>query len=124
MVFKNKRWLLAALLGLLCGFLNALLGAGGGIPLVFGMQRMSPKNATNGRSFFTTTLAVMLPLSLFSYLLYQKSGHVPLSPPPSLLVPALLGGAIGALLLPHLRVKLLRRIFATVVLLSGILTVI
>ena len=42
----------------------------------------------------------------------------------AVIVFAVLGGAIGAVLLPHLRVKLLRRIFATVVLLSGILTVI
>ena len=75
-------------------------------------------------AFFTTTLAVMLPLSLFSYLQYQKSGHVPPTPPLSLLLPALLGGAVGALLLSHLQVKLLQRIFATVVLFSGILMVI
>lgn len=124
MIFKGKKWVPAALLGLLCGFLNALLGAGGGIPLVFGMQRIFRNNTANGRSFFTTTLAVMLPLSLFSYLQYQKSGHVPPTPPLSLLLPAVLGGAVGALLLSRLQVKLLQRIFATVVLFSGILMVI
>ena len=124
MISNLKKWLPIPFLGLVAGFLNALLGAGGGIPLLLGLQALLGKRVADGRRFFTTTLAVMLPLSLLSVWQYQKKGALPTPPLFALLVPAVLGGALGALLLPRLSVGALRKIFATVVLFSGIFMVI
>lgn len=112
------------LLGCLCGFLNGLLGAGGGIPLVVGMQCLFGNKVPNGKRFYVTTLAVMLPLSLFSAYRYAQKGAFPFSLFYKLILPAVLGGALGAFLLRVVPIRILGRIFATVVLLSGILMVI
>ena len=106
--------------GAIAGFLNGLLGAGGGIPLVLGLSFVLGKKATNGRRFFTTALAVMLPLSLYSVRRYTT--FLPLDGVQLCVIalPALAGGAIGAWLLGHLSASALKRIFATVTALSGI----
>ena len=116
-----KKALPASLLGLVAGFLNGLLGAGGGIPLVMGLRAIFGKKVANGRRFFTTALAVMLPLSLYS--IYRYASKAPLMTPQltALLLPALLGGGVGAWLLGRLPMGVVNRIFATVVALSGIL---
>jgi uncharacterized membrane protein YfcA len=119
-----KKTLPVSLLGLTAGFLNGLLGDGGGIPLVMGLRCLFGKKVANGRRFFTTALAVMLPLSLFSVYRYAKKAPIPTDLFGGILFPALLGGAVGAWLLGKLPTKILGRIFATVMALSGILMVI
>lgn len=116
-----KNLLPVLLLGSLAGFLNGFLGAGGGIPLVLGLTLLFGKKAVNGRRFFTTALAVMLPLSLFSVFRYCASAALPTTFWQGMLCPALAGGAVGAWLLGRLSTGLLNRIFATVMVLSGIL---
>ena len=108
-------------IGLLAGFLNGLLGAGGGIPLVMGLAGIFGKKVANGRRFFTTALAVMLPLSLFSAYQYLQKAPISTERFYLILFPSLLGGAVGAWLLPHIPTHTLGYIFATVVALSGIL---
>lgn len=109
--------------GFLAGFLNGLLGTGGGILLLFGLRLLFSKKVANGRRFFTTTIAAMLPLSLFSVWQYAQKEPIPTRAVLAFLLPGVLGGLLGAMLLPHLPTRTLGRIFATVVLLSGILTV-
>ena len=116
-----KRSLLVLLLGALAGFLNGLLGAGGGIPLVLGLTLLFGKKAANGRRIFTTALAVMLPLSLFSFLCYTQAAPLCDLQFFAVFFPSLAGGAVGAWLLGRLSVVVLNRIFATVMALSGIL---
>ncbi len=116
-----KKTLPVSLLGVAAGFLNGLLGAGGGIPLVMGLRWLFGKKVANGRRFFTTALAVMLPLSLFSVYRYVQKAPIPTDLFYTMLFPALLGGAVGAWLLGRLSTKVLGRIFATVVALSGVL---
>ena len=124
MIFFIKKSLPVLLIGALAGFLNGLLGAGGGIPIVVGSHLLWGKKVDNVRRFFTTALAVTLPFSVYS--LFQYRDLLPLSHDLFLFVslPAALGGIAGALLLSRLPTTLLGRIFATVVLLSGVLMVI
>ena len=124
MAFYIKTLIPILLLGGAAGFLNGLLGTGGGIPLVLGLHCLLGKRVVDSKRFFTTALAVMLPLSLYSLAKYRVSS--PLSHDVFLFtaLPAALGGIAGALLLSHLPASALGRIFATVVLISGILVVI
>ena len=121
MAYFVKRILTVLLLGTFAGFLNGLLGAGGGIPLVLGLSLLFGKKAANGRRFFTTALATMLPLSLLS--VYRYAAAVPIAGMQLLAValPSLAGGALGATILKRLSIAALNRIFATIVALSGIL---
>ena len=115
---------LLLLIGFGAGLLNGLLGAGGGIVIVMGLRVLLGKTPINGRRFYTTAIAVMLPLSLVSVWQYAKSGHLNELPLGATVLPALLGGLLGAFLLRFLKPKLLARLFAAVVLISGIVLVI
>jgi uncharacterized membrane protein YfcA len=124
MVFFIKKLLPVLFLGGAAGFLNGLLGAGGGIPLVFGLRALWGKKVEDGRRFFTTALAVMLPLSLYSVSKYPS-----VLPPACdellfVALPAALGGLIGALSLSRLSMTALNRIFSGIIILSGFLMVI
>ena len=119
---KNGIFLLIALLfcGFAAGFCNGLLGAGGGVLLVLAEGALFGKTAVNGRRFFTTALSVMLPLSGLSAWQYAAAG-MRFSPAVWPLVGAAIGGIAGALLLWRLSTAALRRIFAAVLLVSGVL---
>lgn len=111
-------------IGIVAGFLNGLLGAGGGIVIVFGLGLLIGKKLPDPRSIYATAIAVMLPLSAFSAWQYFKNGHIAESNLGLLILPALAGGALGAWLLRRLSPRALSRIFAAVVLASGIVLVI
>ena len=66
----------------------------------------------------------MLPLSALSAWQYFKNGHLGDNNLGLLILPALAGGALGAWLLRRLSPRALSRIFAAVVLVSGIVLVI
>lgn len=110
-------------IGLGAGFLNGLLGAGGGILIVFGLRRLLRGRLKDPRAIYPTAIAVMLPLSLLSVWQYARAGSLELSDLAWLILPAIAGGAIGALLLRRLSVKTMSRLFAAVVLISGLVLV-
>ena len=110
-------------IGLCAGFLNGLLGAGGGILIVFGLRKLLKGHLKDPRAIYPTAIAVMLPLSLLSAWQYARAGSLELSHLCWLILPAIAGGAIGALRLRRLSVKALSRIFAAVVFISGLVLV-
>ena len=119
---KAKRSVLFFLL--LCaaaGFLNGLLGAGGGILLVWAVHTCIQSPTEDGvRDTFAATLAAIVPLTALSAFLYQ-SGNLPsMSEMSALILPAIAGGTIGGLLLGKIPTALLKKIFAVLVLYSGI----
>ncbi len=114
---------LLGFLGLLGGLLNGLLGAGGGIVIVAGLRAIYKGKLSDARSVYVSAIAVMLPLSLVSVWRYAHAGLVPQAPFHALILPAIAGGATGALLLRHLTPHALSRLFAAVVLVSGIVLV-
>ena len=112
------------LLGFFAGVLNGLLGAGGGILIVIGLRALLGKKISDSRRIYATAIAVMLPISVVSAWQYLKGGHISTPSIGIFLFPAILGGGLGALLLRRLKPLLLARIFAAVVLVSGIVLVI
>ena len=126
------RSLVVALLGLASGIVNGLLGAAGGILLALALPRLSApawlggdnshlSSETDRRDLLATVLAVMLPISAVSAFMYWQRG---MGAAPSLLwaslVPAMLGGVVGAMLLDRIPRETMRRIFALVVVVAGI----
>lgn len=107
-------------LGLGAGFINGLLGAGGGILIVFGLSRLLRGKIRDPRSVYASAIAVILPLSILSAIQYFRQGSLEIHTLELLILPALLGGALGGLLLRRLSPAALSRIFAVVVLISGI----
>ena len=131
-VGRTLPWILCALAGLGAGLLNGLLGAAGGILLVTILPRITPPAQLyppalplgtyhERRDILAASLAVMLPVSAVSGLFYWLGG---IRPSPALLlslvIPAAAGGLLGAKLLARIPNRLLKKIFAAVVVIAGI----
>ena len=110
--------------GLLAGAVNGLLGAGGGILIVFGLSPLLPHDPEGQRDVFANALAVMFPISIVSVIGYAMAGRFSLDGFAHYLIPCVLGGVLGALLLGKLKISLLQKLFAIIVVWSGIYMVI
>ena len=128
----RRAGVVCAAVGIGAGLLNGLLGAAGGILLVLLLPKLPLKQAFPASPFpggdpphpkdvLTTSMAVMLPVSAVSTLLYYAGG---IRPDPallsSLILPAAAGGMLGAVLLGRIPDRLLRRGFALLVTVSGL----
>ena len=119
---KAKRTVLAlSAAGLAAGFLNGLLGAGGGIVLVYALSLLRPDRSPDGvRDTFAATVACVLPMTAVSALLYAESGRLGGISLTGMILPAAAGGVCGALLLDKISTGILKKIFAALVLFAGI----
>ena len=125
--------LLLLLIGGATGFVNGLLGAGGGIVLIY-LLRFAQKSYSNmpkqlalpsdSRDVFASALAGTLPLSLFSVAKYTTAGRLNLSDFAPLILPSLLGGLLGGFLLDRLKLPWIRTLFSLLVLVSGVLMIV
>lgn len=114
--------------GLAAGFINGLLGAGGGILLVFIMGLALPSAGTRAheailpdkRDIFANALAAMLPVTAVSVMSYAARGDIHLEGAETYIFSAVIGGLGGAWLLDKLRFETVRRMFALIVIISGI----
>ena len=106
--------------GFFAGFINGLAGTGGGVLLVFLLSYLCfPADKT----FATTNMTVLI-LSFISLFLYLKNGTLS----PELLprffgtafIPAVLGGAVGSLLLSKIKGSFLKKLFAVLVIVGGV----
>ncbi len=115
----NGSSLLLATGGLLAGFVNGLLGAGGGIIIVFVLSKLLKEG--DSRDVFANALCVMLPLSVVSCAIYVSNGAVSFEGFSFFIIPAILGGLIGGFLLCKINTFFLKKLFAALVAISGIL---
>lgn len=117
---KTRLFVLVAV-GASAGFLNGLLGAGGGILLVYALSALNPDKSPDGvRNNFAATIASVLPVTVLSAVLYAVDGRMDLAAVSPLVLPALLGGFAGAWLLGRINTTLLKKLFAALVIYSGI----
>jgi uncharacterized membrane protein YfcA len=114
--------LLTVLCGLGAGIINGLLGAGSGILLAYTLRALSPALRDDSRDLMANATAIILPISLVSVFFYLRAGTLP--PPAQLspfLLPGIVGGLFGALLLDKLSGTAVKRLFGSVVLVSGLI---
>lgn len=119
---KTKRSLLTfVLICFAAGFTNGLLGAGGGILLVWAFATCIDDPAGDAvRDTFAATLAAVIPITALSAFLYGTESLPDMADLSVLFLPAMVGGVFGALLLGKIPATLLKKIFAVLVLYSGI----
>ena len=115
------------LTGLAAGLINGLLGTGGGILVVLVLgtwyRRQSTGSAASrdaAKSVYVTSLLTMLPISLFSALQYARQGRLDLTAFAPFLLPAILGGLVGGVVLDRVRLPFLQKLFALLLLISGV----
>lgn len=111
----NLLWLIIA--GLVIGWVNGFWGGGGGmicVPVLISLLKLPEKRA------HATTLLIMLPLSICSFVIYLLKGSVDIQM--SLIVGGgfVVGGVLGALLLKDINNIVLRLVFALVIVAGGV----
>ena len=119
---KKRRLLLWG--GLAAGFLNGLLGAGGGIVIIWILEKTLEYRTDDKRDVFANALAVMLPISAMSAISYAVSGGLPRDDITRFLFPAILGGLLGAFLLDRIGADTVKTLFCLLVILSGVVMVV
>lgn len=117
--------LLTAIGGLAAGFINGMLGTGGGIILVFllgYLMRRDPtlKKIYSTRDVFATVISAILPMSFVSAWFYIKDGSVNINDALPYILPGIAGGIAGAYLLDKINVKFLKKLFAAMVIYAGV----
>ena len=117
---KIKKFIPFFFVGAAAGFINGLLGAGGGIVIAFFLSHSLSANQKDGNGVFANTVATMLPISLVSLLFYFKRGYINFNIEFVRLLPAaLIGGFLGAFLLTKLKIKTVKILFSLLVIISG-----
>ncbi len=111
---KNK--IKKAALGLVSGLIAGLLGSGGGIAVVEGLERFGVEE----KRAHAASIAVIFPVSALTAAMYGMGGYVPFWPTLWLCVGAALGGIAGAFLLRRISVRLLNNIFTLLIAGSGV----
>ena len=114
---KKKENLHMLLSGAFVGLVNGIFGGGGGmlvVPLLVALMKKNPKVA------HATAIAVILPISLVSGILYVVFGNFDIRVGIPVTAGVLAGGIIGAFLLKKLPPKWVVVIFAVVMAAAGV----
>ncbi len=116
---NKKQRFLTVLFGAVTGFINGFFGGGGGmivVPVMTVLMKVEQKVA------HATALAVILPISIISTIIYFFGGAVELEILPAITISlgVIVGGVLGALILKKIDNKLLVKGFAVVMLIAGI----
>lgn len=112
-----KKRLLLTTLGGVIGFLNGFFGGGGGMVCVPALERVLKLDNKHAHA---TAIAVIFPLSLVSCAIYIFKGAIQSLPLLTVGLGVLLGGIIGSIALKILPGKIVRIVFAFVMLAGGI----
>ncbi len=109
----------AYLSGALAGAANGLFGAGGGMVLVPGLERLT---SVSENALFPTSVAVILPLCLVSLTVYGLHGDIPWQAAWPYLIGSALGGVLAGTLGKRIPTDWLHRILGLLILWGGVRT--
>lgn len=112
---QNAKWKMAAVGGTV-GLLNGLFGGGGGMAVVPFLVSLgfSQKEA------HATAILVILPVCLVSALIYLFRGQIEMNAFLPVALGSTAGGMLGAALLPRLKGRTVRCLFAALMLAAGV----
>ncbi len=104
------------IVGGVTGIANGLFGSGGGmlsVPLL-------ESTGLEAKKAHASSIAITLPLSLISMIIYSVKGHIDYSLALKFVPLGILGAIIGSKLLKKISNKLLKKIFGVILIISGI----
>jgi len=103
--------------GILAGFVNGLLGSGGGVLIVLYLTIIAKIERKNAQA---TAIAVILPLTVLSSIIYARRGYVDWPLLWKVSIGGIAGAVLGAFLLNKLKSKLLKKLFGIFLVIAGI----
>ncbi|MBE5746187.1 MAG: sulfite exporter TauE/SafE family protein [Clostridiales bacterium] len=117
--FKSKKFkiIISLLGGVFVGFLNGFFGGGGGmvvVPLLIFLLGLKEKQA------HATAIFCILPLSITSSIIYITQANLNLNNLLFVSIGVIVGGIIGSLILKKINNKVLRVIFALIMIIAGV----
>ncbi|MBF8982375.1 sulfite exporter TauE/SafE family protein [Lutibacter sp. B2] len=112
---KNK--IKMFIIGTVTGFINGLLGSGGGTIIVPTMERILKIETHKAHA---TAIAVIFPISFISAMIYIKNQNIEWVSTGYITIGGVIGGFIGAKLLNKFSSKWLHRIFGLVMIITGV----
>lgn len=104
-------------IGAVIGFINGFLASGGGIAAVLFLEKVLK---TETKKAHATAIAVILPLSLASVLVYGIGGYKDWSLVFKAAAGGMLGAALGAKILNRMPKKYIKTIFGVVMIIAGV----
>ena len=114
-IFKNRK-IYIPLFGILIGLVNGLMGAGGGMLTV----PLLKKCGLEQKEAHSNAVAVILPITAVSALLYLIKGYVNISDALLFVPTGIIGSLIGAYLLKKISPKWLKKLFGGFMIYAGI----
>lgn len=105
---------LFSLWGVIAGFLNGLLGAGGGMAVVPILQ-----TKTEIKKSHATCVAIIFPMCIVSAVIYLLNGTVTFSDALPFWIWGIIGALIGTVFLSKFRPVWIRKIFAVLMIWAG-----
>lgn len=106
-----------AIIGFIAGIVNGLCGSGGGTILVPSLVFLSKIKDHNAHA---TAIAVILPFTIISALIYAKSGIIDMSTTLKVTAGTITGAFIGSKLLNKLPINILRKLFGIFMIIASI----
>lgn len=103
--------------GILAGFINGLLGSGGGVLVVLYLTIFAKVGRKNSQA---TAIAVILPLAILSSVIYAKGGFVEWAHLWKVSVGGVAGAVLGAVLLNKLKPKFIKKLFGVFLVIAGV----
>ena len=103
--------------GVLAGFINGLLGSSGGVLIVLYLTIFADTERKNAQA---TAIAVILPLTVLSSVIYARGGFVDWSHLWKVVIGGIAGAILGAVLLHKLKPKLLKKLFGIFLVIAGV----
>lgn len=119
--YKNKkldRYLILPVISFFAGGVNGFLGTGAGIVLVYLLTYLN-RGKSETKNNFAMTIALVIPMSAISLYFYIRGENVDYELIRISVIPAMLGGILGAYLMDKINRRLLSLIFAVLVIYSG-----
>lgn len=117
----GKKAVILLIFALLAGMVNGLIGTGGGVIVVFLLRYLLKSRGYDARDVFAGAICVILPFTVFSAACYLYARNEILGESIGYLLPAALGGLAGGFLLGKLKLRITKKIFAALLILSGAL---
>lgn len=105
-----------SVVGAITGIANGLFGSGGGLIAVPLLKHSNVEQ----RKAQASSIAITLPLSIVSTIIYYNSGSIDISEALRYVPLGIVGAIIGSMLLKKIPTSLLRKIFAVVMIYYGI----